>query len=116
MEAEYISLSQCMRELIPMRALVAEVLQATNIDIKHNTQVKSTAFEDNQAAISHAVAPKMSPRTKHIGTKYHFFRQHIADGEVEVQYVDTKEQIADLLTKGLPPEKFQHLRAKLMGW
>ncbi len=116
MEAEYISLSQCMRELIPMRALVAEVLIATKLMPKYNVQVKSTVFEDNQACIAHAVAPKMSPRTKHIGVKYHFFRHHIADGEIEVHYVDTNNQVADMLTKGLPPEKFKFLRRKLMGW
>ncbi len=116
MEAEYIALSQSMRELIPLRALVAEILDATDLRSKFDTSIKSTVFEDNQAAISHAVAPKMSPRTKHIAVKYHFFRHHIASGEIEVVYVDTNNQVADLLTKGLPPEKFRYLREKLMGW
>ena len=115
MEAEYVSLSMCMRELIPLRRLVKE-LQGV---LGFKSSISSTActvFEDNQGAIALANVPKMTPRSKHIAIPYHFFREHIRKKEVEVKHISTDEQLADLLTKGLVEVKFQNLRDKLMGW
>ncbi len=52
---------------------------------------------------------------KHIAVKYHFFCSHLSD-EVRVQKVDTTEQLADVLTKGLAQHQFEKLVARLMGW
>ena len=115
MEAEYVSLSMCMRELIPLRRLVTE-LQGV---LGFKSSISSTActvFEDNQGAIALANVPKMTPRSKHIAIPYHFFREHIRKKEVEVKHISTDEQLADLLTKGLVEVKFENLRDKLMGW
>ena len=115
MEAEYVSLSMCMRELIPLRRLVKE-LQGV---LGFKSSISSTActvFEDNQGAIALANVPKMTPRSKHIAIPYHFFREHIRKKEVEVKHISTDEQLADLLTKGLVEVKFENLRDKLMGW
>ena len=116
MEAEYIAMSTSMRELIPMRALVAEVLHAVRLENRYDTTIHSTVYEDNNAALIYATAPRMSSRTKHIATKYHFFRSHVENGEIQLRRVDTQDQIADILTKGLPPEKFRNIRVKLLGW
>ena len=40
-------------------------------------------------------------RTKHIDIKHHFTRENVENGKVQVDYVDTKNQLADLLTKAL---------------
>ena len=73
-------------------------------------------FEDNNRALELTKAPKMHPRTKHIAIKYHHFRSKVASGEVDIQRVDTKNQIADIFTKGLPRFDFERLRMMLLGW
>ena len=115
MEAEYVSLSMCMRELIPLRKLLKELQEV----LRFKSSVSSmacTLFEDNQGAVTLANIPKMTPRSKHIAIPYHFFREHVKRKEVEVKHISTENQLADLLTKGLVEAKFENLRDKLMGW
>ena len=66
--------------------------------------------------IALANAPRMTPRSKHIGIKYHFFREHVRAGIGRIKYIATEFQIADVFTKGLTVIKFQRLRKMLMGW
>ncbi len=66
-----------MRELIPLRRLLLEIATAMELPEIKDSVVKSTVFEDNNGALTTATAVKMSPRTKHIGVKYHFFKSHI---------------------------------------
>jgi hypothetical protein len=63
-----------------------------------------------------ARAPRMTPRTKHYGIKYHFFRDYVEKGDIKLHKVDTKEQRADIFTKGLVQAIFEYLRELLMGW
>ena len=60
--------------------------------------------------------PKMSPRTKHIGLPYHFFRTKIEELEIKVIGVSTHDQHADQFTKGLTVDLFVKARKALMGW
>ena len=60
--------------------------------------------------------PKMNPRSKHIAIKYHFFREHVFNGTVDIEKIDTSNQKADIFTKGLRLEIFEHVRELLMGW
>jgi hypothetical protein len=115
LEAEYIALSSGMRELLPIRGLYQSLTSHMNFK-DSKCSVKCTVFEDNQGAMTLATAPKITPRTKHIGVKYHFFREHIRNGDIELKYVPTAEQQADILTKGLLAVKFQTLRKLLCGW
>ena len=46
-------------------------------------------------------------RTKHIEVHYHYVRERFSVGEISLAYVPTQENIADLLTKALPREKFE---------
>ena len=79
--------------------------------------VHSTIFEDNNGALGLATAPKMTPRTKHIGVKYHWFKSHISEEEgIMIKKVDSEAQKADILTKGLVQEKFEAIQKLLMGW
>ena len=107
-----------MRELIPARRLLKELIEHMKLEGRFGSQVKSTVFEDNNGAISVANSPKLSPRTKHIATKFHFFKSHIGTklGEVLLEKINTEEQTADIFTKGLPAVQFVYLRGKLHGW
>ena len=116
-EAEYIALSTAMRELIPLRRLVKEVAESLKIDRSELTKV-STVWEDNNAALILAKAeyPNMMPRSKHIAVKYHWFRSHLQEGEIEIKRIDTTVQKADIFTKGLARKEFESKRAMIMGW
>jgi hypothetical protein len=59
----------------------------------------------------------MSPRTKHIAIKYHHFRDNIGEEKgIIISRIDTAEQKADILTKGLAADLFATIRKLLMGW
>ena len=114
-EAEYISLSSAMRDLIPMRIILSEIGKVLDIS-DQEIVCHSKVFEDNKGAEELANVPKMRPRTKHIAVKYHHFRSHVANGTIKVLRIGTKEQIADIFTKALPRETFLILRKQLLGW
>ena len=116
-EAEYIAMSQAMRELIPMRTLLQQVGTTLHLDFAKPAIVHSKVFEDNDGDLKLATAPNISPRTKHIAVKYHFFREAVGEGKgIQIMKIDTAEQMADIFTKGLPMTQFQYLRKKLIGW
>jgi hypothetical protein len=79
-------------------------------------KVKCTLFEDNNEAVELATRPRYRPRTKHIAIKYHHFHEHVRNGSISIEAIDTKEQIADQFTKGLQHATFVYLREKLLGW
>ena len=125
MEAEYIALSQSMRDLISLREVLKEinkiVMNNSNSTSFHShsktfTLPQSTVYEDNQACLKFATMPKISSRTKHIAVPYHFFRTKVRELEIQVLAIGTDNQLADQFTKGLPVAKFVAFRKHLMGW
>ena len=116
-EAEYIALSQAMRELLPLRQLLCKMVQKTQLVGGENIAIKLTVFEDNSGAIATTNAVKMTPRTKHIVVKYHFFKSHIGEESgIELVKIDTNLQKVDIFTKGLDPEKFMAIWKLMAGW
>ena len=106
-----------MRELLPMRGLLEEIGHALGLSITNPSLVRSTVFEDNQGCLSLVNVPKMSPRNKYLCLKYHFFRNHVGEDKgILARYISTKEQKADIFTKGLPGPQFRIIRQLLMGW
>ena len=81
-EAEYISLSQSLRDLIPLHNIFNELKDVEFI--KHETKTTKTyltVYEDNRGALELAREAKFRPRTKHITTKYHHFRNAVSKGQ-----------------------------------
>lgn len=117
MEAEYIALSTAMRALLPMRRIQQSFCEAFCIPQTAQSSV-SIVWEDNQAAkiLASNDPPRMTPRSKHIAIKYHWFRSHLKQGAIEIKYIETSQQKADILTKPLQRQKFQTARQLLMGW
>eukprot|EP00253_Pinus_taeda_P030743 PITA_30743 len=68
---------------------------------------------DNTSVINISKNPVMHSKTKHIPIKYHFLREQVLEQKVKLEYVPSKEQIVDILTKPLPRETFEYLRKKL---
>ena len=77
-EAEYITLSQAMQEIISMRHLILEIATVMKLGGGETAVIKSTVFEENNGTLNTSNAINMTPHTKHIGVKYHFFKHHCA--------------------------------------
>ena len=101
-EAEYMALASAAQEAIWLRQLTA--------DLNSRQPGATIIFEDNQSAISMAKNPQFHGRTKHIGIKYHFIREQVNSGTVELRYCCTGEMVADMLTKGIYRNQFVKLR------
>ncbi|KAE8962079.1 hypothetical protein PR001_g29825, partial [Phytophthora rubi] len=100
-EAEYMALSDCVKECVWMRRLLKDI---------GAEQVGATViYEDNQGAMALAKNVGYQARTKHIDIRYHFIREKVVSNEVELEYVDTKNQLADFMTKGLSSKTLRYL-------
>nr|GFD15361.1 retrovirus-related Pol polyprotein from transposon TNT 1-94 [Tanacetum cinerariifolium] len=64
-------------------------------------------------AIAISCNPIQHSRTKHIDVRYHFIKKKVKKGIVELFFVGTEYQLADLFTKALPVERFQYLVRRL---
>ncbi len=119
-EAEYTALSTAMRELLWVRRLVEDIAEGLNTNHNRKVLIKSKVFEDNQGTIAIAKKPDVMPRTRHLHTKHHHFKENLGVDEngagIEIEYIRSEEQIADLFTKGLGIKLFEPLRDLLMGW
>ena len=68
---------------------------------------------DNTSAISVSKNHVLHSKTKHIPIKYHFLREQVANKAVQLHFISSTEQIADIFTKPLPKAQFEYLRQKL---
>jgi hypothetical protein len=117
MESEYIALSTALRALLPMRELQASISKSLKLPYSSKSNV-SSVFEDNQAALTLATTnpPRMTPRSRHICVKYHWFRSHLSKDTIVVVPIDTEHQKANILTKADKTQKFRADRLLTMGW
>ena len=91
LHAEYVALSQSLRDLLQLKSLITEVFSRLKIDTSKMTVTsKSTVYEDNNGARTVATCPRLTPTSKVIETKYHWFRQHVESGEIDIKRVDSK--------------------------
>jgi len=97
-ESEYMSLTEAVKEAIWLKGLLKDFgYEQKNVEI----------FCDSQSAIALSKNNVHHERTKHIDVKFHFIREIIADGKVEVSKISTEKNPADIFTKVLPVNKFQ---------
>jgi hypothetical protein len=68
---------------------------------------------DNQSCIKLSENPVFHDRSKHIEIRYHFIRDWVQRGAVQLQYVSTDDQVADIFTKALPRGKHVYFRDKM---
>jgi hypothetical protein len=104
-EAEYMGMSAATEELMWMRQFLEE------IGLKYRKPI--ILRTDNQTARIIAKGEVSSTRTKHIDIRHHQVRDEIERGDIDVVWVPTEKQIADILTKCLPTDRFLELRADM---
>jgi hypothetical protein len=73
----------------------------------------TTIWCDHLGATYLFVNPIFHARKKHIGVDYHFIRDRVAKKEIQIHFIPSKDQLADVLTKLLPYSAFASLRSKL---
>lgn len=106
-EAEFVALSETVKELVWIKRLCEcfGVIQTNPIKV----------FTDSQSAMAMIVKQKFGNRTKHIDTKYHHVKDEVSNKTVELIYVPTDKNVADVLTKPLGKNKLKQFR-EMMGF
>ena len=115
-DAEYISLSQSLREIIPVINLLNELKEINFAPVSIVPAVYCKAFEDNSGTLELAKTPRLRPRTKHINIVYHHFREHVRKRIIQLFPVSTTDQLADIFTKPLSVLLCIKFRKEIMGW
>ncbi|GJY66908.1 retrovirus-related pol polyprotein from transposon TNT 1-94 [Tanacetum coccineum] len=103
-EAEYVAVARCCASILWMKS------QLSDYDI-HYKMVP--IFCDNTSAIAIFNNLVLHSRTKHIDIRYHFIRDHILKGDIELHFIPTEYQLADILSKPLDEPTFTRLKAEL---
>ncbi|GJU03439.1 retrotransposon protein, putative, unclassified [Tanacetum coccineum] len=103
-EAEYIALSGCCAQVLWMRS------QLTDYGLGFN---KIPMYCDNKSAIALCCNNVQHSRSKHIDIRFHFIKEQVENGVVELYFVNTEYQLADIFTKALGRERIEFLINKL---
>ncbi|KAL3691662.1 hypothetical protein R1sor_005313 [Riccia sorocarpa] len=104
-EAEYRALTEAAKEASWLRLLGRDL----HLDIDNPTPL----YCDNISSIKLANNPIFHGRSKHIDIHYHFIREQVLMGNIDLQHVSTYDQVADILTKPLGRQQFTLLRTEL---
>ena len=104
-EAEYVALSAATQEAVWLSRLLS--------DINAPPQTPILIKEDNQGIIAIARNPVSHSRTKHIDIKFHYVREALEDGIIDLIYCPTEQMTADILTKPLARQQFETFRLEM---
>ncbi|KAL5777605.1 hypothetical protein ACOSP7_010531 [Xanthoceras sorbifolium] len=104
-EAEFRAVAHGICEVIWIKRLLE--------DLKISNPLPMKLYCDNKATISIAHNPVFHDRTKHVEVDRHFIKEKLDTGLICMPFVTTTEQVADVLTKGLPKKQFDDLIGKL---
>jgi hypothetical protein len=119
MEAEYTALSMALRVAIPFLDVCRYVINNFRPGRKSSLiTFKTTVHEDNMGGLTLAkLEPgRSTPRSKFYAIKMHWFRSWLKPNEIELEYIESKAQKADIFTKALSTAEFLRARQLTCGW
>ena len=102
-------------EIIALCDAVEEMVYIKNLTKELDITIDPTIQVDNQPAIDTMINRKMVKGNKHIMNRYYFVKDYYQKGIVNLKYVPTKENLADILTKPVKKDVFEYLRGKILG-
>ena len=107
-----------MRAILPVKQIQMKVVRSLCIKEQENIKFKTSLWEDNAGALNIAnLEPgRFTPRSKHYAIKFHWFRSHLKPNSITVNKTESKDQKADILTKGLRKDSFESIQKLLCGW
>ena len=110
-----VALSSCQDKYVAAAAAACQGVWLSRLigDLMGTKEAPVKLLMDNMSAIALSKNPEHHDRSKHIDTKYHFIRECIEDGKVEVDHIETANQLADIFTKALGRVRFLELREAL---
>jgi len=103
-EAEYVAAASCCAQLLWMKQTLLDYGIVCG---------KTPLLCDNESAIKIAHNPVQHSMTKHIAIRHHFIREHVSKGDIDLCFVGTQDQLADIFTKPLDEPTFRKLRHEL---
>ncbi|KAJ9544260.1 hypothetical protein OSB04_023967 [Centaurea solstitialis] len=103
-EAEYVAAASCCSQALWMQTQLRDY--GYSID-------KIPILCDSKSAIAISANPVQHSKTKHIDIRYHFLKHHVEEGNVEMLFVTSEYQLADLFTKALDEKRFNFLVEKV---
>jgi hypothetical protein len=107
-ESELVAASDCGSDILFVRNFI--MAQG-----KHKSPAK--LFQDNQSTVKLLLNGRDSSKnTRHVSIHHFWLKEQIALGNLVVEWIETGEMIADILTKPLPRESFVRLRRLLLNW
>jgi hypothetical protein len=104
-EEDYIAATTCCTQVLWMKQTLKD------IQVEYDDPIP--IYCDNTSTINISKNSVMHSKTKHIPIKYHFLREHVAEKNIRVEYVGTKEQVTNIFTKSLPREAFLYFLQRL---
>ena len=109
-ESEYTRLWYALRETILIMDLLDQMSERGFKVSRTKAKMHCKVFEDTSGALEIAKNPQYRPQIKHLNVKLHHFRSYVANKRISIHKIDTKEQLADYLTKPVPVLILTYLR------
>ena len=105
-ESEYVATFSASCDAVWLRKILSDIFEL---------QLDATCIHcDNQSCMKLSENPVSHDKLKHIEINYHYIRDMVERGAVKLQYIATKEHIANVLTKPLAKMKFEYFRRRLV--
>lgn len=94
--------SEAAKEAVWLSRLYKEIAHVNDVPI---------LFVDNASAIKLAKNPEFHKKTKHIDVRSHYVREKVVHGQIIIEHIYSKDQVADICTKPIPRVSFVYLRS-----
>jgi len=107
-ESEFVAATEVVKDVLWVRGVLSE--------LGFSPTTPATVLEDNQACVTMIRNSSGTARNRHFSVKMAWFRQQVEQQTLAFKYVASKNNLADIFTKILPPDQFKKLRDRLLSF